>query len=297
VSESRTRPAKATAIVPRLLAARLLRAQNHMHAPLKAAVTSDARAGLAVVMAAHNEQSTLEECLVHLSGFADEIIVVDGESTDNTAAVAARFTDRVIATSNKAMLEINKNIAMDAATRRWILVVDPDERVSRTLQAQIREVVDRDDSSLAGYWMPRRNYILGRWVRTMGMYPGSQLRLVRQGAGRFSETDHHLPMAVEGQVGYLSGDLIHLSDSRVSDIIVKRTRYAEFAAEQMYQRGVPFSRSRLVSEPLRSFATQYLVLGGCLEGLPGLIYAALSAYGAFLRHARLWELHRSGRSR
>jgi glycosyltransferase involved in cell wall biosynthesis len=284
------------AIVPRVLAARLLRSQQRVPVGAAESLSTHARPGLSVVMAAHNEQDTIEECLAQLAGLADEIVVLDAESTDATAAVAARFTDRVIATSNKAMLEINKNIAMDAASCSWVLVLDPDERLTPALRAQIRDVVDHGDADLAGYWMPRRNYILGRWVRTMGMYPAAQLRLVRNGAGRFHETDHHLPMMVQGRVGYLSADLVHLSDRSVSEILAKRTRYAEFAAEQMFKRGVPFSPSRLLAEPPRAFLKQYLLLGGCLDGLVGLIYAALSAYGAFLRHARLWELHRARRT-
>jgi glycosyltransferase involved in cell wall biosynthesis len=281
--------------VPRLLLRRLRRPGTRS---ADAITTSrNAPAGLSVVMAAHNEQHVIEGCLAHLEGLAEEIVVVDAASSDATATLASRFTERVIATSNKPMLEINKNIALDAATRRWVLVLDPDERVSPTLACQIREVVERDDQGVAGYWMPRRNYILGRWVRTMGMYPGAQLRLVRLGEGRFSEHEHHLPMSVEGPVGYLSGDLIHLSDASVSQILAKRTRYAEFAALQMHAGGEPFHAHRLLTEPARSFATQYLLLGGFLEGVRGLIYAGLSAYGALLRHARLWELRRGERDR
>ncbi len=281
------------AIVPRLLAARLVRAQaGALRSPPPG---SELLApGLSVVMAAHNEQATIEGCLAQLGGLADEVVVLDAQSSDGTAKIAARLADRVIPTTNKAMLEVNKNLAMDAATRRWVLVLDPDERLSARLKDAIREVVERDDEHIAGYWMARRNYILGQWFRTMGMYPGSQLRLVRNGEGRFSESEHHLPMAVQGPVGFLAGDLVHLSDSHVSEIVSKRTRYAQFAAEQMYERGVPFSARRLASEPLRSFLRQYLLLGGWLEGVRGLIYAGLSAYGALLRHARLWELHRRG---
>jgi len=280
------------AIVPRLLAARLQRAQRRATSPKPAPPPSPSLPGLSVVMAAHNEKDMIEDCLRHLVGFADEIVVVDGSSTDGTAEVAAKFTDRVIRTSNKAMLEINKNIAMDAASCRWIFVIDPDERISKTLSQQIREVLERDDGRYVGYWMPRRNYILGKWVRSMGLYPGSQLRLVRRGQGRFSEQEHHLPMAVQGQVGYLTGDLIHLSDSRVSDIVRKRMRYAEFAAQQMYARGVPFRPARILTDPTRSFIVQYVLLGGWLEGVRGLIYSSLSAYGAFVKNSRLWELYR-----
>jgi glycosyltransferase involved in cell wall biosynthesis len=277
-------------LLPWLLAARRSRANRRLQ-PSSPPALEQRPAGLSVVMAAHNERQTLAECLTHLDGLADEIVVVDAASSDGSAEVAASFTEHVIETTNKAMLEINKNLAMAAATREWVLVLDPDERLSASLRRQIREVVDGDgDDRLAGYWMPRRNYILGSWMRTMGMYPASQLRLVRNGLGRFSEVEHHLPMSIEGPTGHLSGDLIHLSDATVGEIIQKRTRYAEFAAQQMHENGVRPRASRLVIAPLGSFASQYILLGGFLEGVRGLIYAALSAYGAFLRNVRLWEL-------
>jgi (heptosyl)LPS beta-1,4-glucosyltransferase len=284
-----------SAIVPRLLAERLIRAQGS--APrVPPPGGGDLLPGLSVVMAAHNEEQMIAGCLAQLEGLADEIVVVDAASSDRTVEMARGFTERILPTTNKPMLEINKNIAIDAATHRWVLVLDPDERLSVKLKEQIRAVVEADDQHFAGYWTPRRNYILGQWFRTMGMYPGSQLRLVRKGEGRFSEQEHHLAMAVQGPVGYLSGDLIHLSDSRISEILEKRTRYAEFAALQMHQRGVPFSARRMASEPLRSFILQYLLLGGFLEGIRGFVYAGLSAYGGLLRHARLWELQRGEKS-
>jgi glycosyltransferase involved in cell wall biosynthesis len=246
-------------------------------------------------MAAHDEEENLRECLAALGGLADEVVVVDAESADASAEVAEELGARVIRTTNKPMLEVNKNIAMAAASHRWVLVLDPDERISAPLREQIAAVVERDDRRFAGYWMARRNYILGAWIRTMGMYPGYQLRLVRHGHGRFGEIDHHLPMAVEGATGYLTGDLIHLSDASVAEILAKRRLYAEFAAGQMHSRGVRFRVHRLLSAPLRSFAGQYLLLGGWLEGVRGLLYAGLSAYGAFLRQARLWELERKDR--
>ncbi len=281
-------------VIPRLLAARHLRRARAAPPRRPVDPSSAAPPGLSVVMAAHNEQELLRECLASLAGLADEIVVVDASSTDGTAGVAEAGADRVIRTTNKPMLEINKNIAMNAANRRWILVLDPDERISARLRAQIRAVVEEDDERYAGYWMPRRNYILGRWMRMMGMYPGSQLRLVRRGEGRFSEEDHHLPMSVDGPSGYLTGDLVHLSDERVRDILDKRVRYAEFAAAQMHARGVPFRAHLLVTDPIRTFLEMYVLLGGWLEGGRGLIYAGLSAYGALMRHLKLRKLSRSG---
>jgi glycosyltransferase involved in cell wall biosynthesis len=271
-----------------LFARRLLRA--HVPASHEAALSELAPPGLSVVMAAHDEEHIIEGALKQLVGLADEIVVVDAGSRDRTAEIAARLAHRVVPTSNKPMLEINKNIAMDAARHAWVLVLDPDERISPRLRAQIREVVERDSPEIAGYWMPRRNYILGRWVRAMGMYPGSQLRLVRRGMGRFDEQRHHLPMAVRGEVGYLSGDLVHLSDSTVEEILEKRRRYADYAARQMFESGVRFSVARMLWEVCGTFARQYVLLGGWLEGSVGLRYAGLSAYGAWRRHWRLRRL-------
>jgi glycosyltransferase involved in cell wall biosynthesis len=273
-----------------LFARRLLRA--HVPAAHEPAPREPALPGLSVVMAAHDEEHIIEGALKQLAGLADEIVVVDAGSRDRTAEIAARLAHRVIPTSNKPMLEINKNIAMDAARHAWVLVLDPDERISPRLRTQIREVVERDRPEIAGYWMPRRNYILGRWVRAMGMYPGSQLRLVRRGMGRFDEQQHHLPMAVRGEVGYLSGDLIHLSDNTVEEIREKRRRYADFAARQMFESGVRFSAGRMLWEVGSSFVRQYLLLGGWLEGTVGLRYASLSAYGAWRRHQALRQLER-----
>jgi glycosyltransferase involved in cell wall biosynthesis len=283
-------PIRGMAPLARLLARRLIRAQPASEDLDASAIPSDSLPGLSVVLAAHNEEDVIEAALAQLRGFADEIVVVDGASSDRTAAIAARFADRVIATSNKPMLEINKNIAMDAARHAWVLVLDPDERLTAALRAQIRAVVERDPEDIAGYWMPRRNYILGRWVRAMGMYPGSQLRLVRRGMGAFSEQEHHLPMTVRGPVSYLSGDLVHLSDRTVAEILTKRRRYAAFAAQQMAARGECFSAWRMVSDAGGSFLRQYVLLAGWLEGGVGLTYAGLSAYGAVLRHLRLRSL-------
>jgi glycosyltransferase involved in cell wall biosynthesis len=291
------RSRRGMALVPRILAATRARAGA---SGTPAAVPRRPMApGLSVVMVAHDECDHLRECLAHLEGFADEVVVVDAESTDGSAELAEASADRLIRTTNKPMLEINKNVAMAAASRDWVLVLDPDERVSPTLRRQIREVVEGvGEGGPVGYWMPRRNYILGTWIRTMGMYPAAQLRLVRNGAGRFSEIEHHLPMSVDGAAtGYLSGDLIHLSDRTVGEIVAKRTRYAEFAARQMHAAGVEFRISKLIREPTASFFKQYLLLGGFLDGVPGAIYAGLSAYGALLRQARLWELERTAARR
>ncbi len=274
------------ASLPLLLLGRLRRGSP---TPVAAA---DAPPGLSVVITAHDEEAVIAGCLQSVAAVAAEIVVLDADSGDRTALIADSLGARVVAVTNKPMLEINKNLALAQARHEWVLVLDPDERVSPLLASQIKAVVDDGGGGAAGFWMPRRNYILGRWLRTMGMYPGSQLRLVRRGLGRFSEEDHHLPMSVEGPVDCLTGDLIHHSDRTVAEILRKRTAYAEFAASQMRARGQRFNPIAAAWATLRAFVVPYLLIGGWLEGWRGLTYSALSSYGALRRHLRLRDLER-----
>jgi glycosyltransferase involved in cell wall biosynthesis len=131
------------------------------------------------------DAQALRGCLESVKNWAREIIVVDSGSSDETAAIAREYTDRVLTSNNRLMLEINKNRAIEAAGCEWILVLDPDERVSPELAQELLAIAELGADGPAGYRIPRRTYKFGRWVRTMGFYPDHQLRFVRNGRGRF----------------------------------------------------------------------------------------------------------------
>jgi glycosyltransferase involved in cell wall biosynthesis len=248
------------------------------------------RPGLSVVVAAHNEGHLLRDCLGSVASIATEIVVVDVESDDDTEAVAREFTDHVIPTRNRLMVEANKSLGIERATCEWILILDPDERISRDLRDQIDQVVTGPHSQFAGYFMPRRNYELGRWIRAIGHYPGVQLRLVRNGAGAYSLDALHQHLQVRGPVGLLTGVMVHLPPQSLRYYAEKRNLYSEHEAARRMDRRQPFRAVNLIIAPVREFLRQYVMLGGWLEGVPGFLIAANGAWSKLLVHGKLWQL-------
>lgn len=243
--------------------------------------------GISVVMSAYNEAAVIRDCLESVTAWAAEIVVVDCSSRDRTAAIAAEYTDRVITTTNKLMFNVNKNLAIDAATREWVLLLDPDERVTPELAGELQRISAQEDSPFAGYWMPRRNFELGRWIDAMG--PDRQLRFFRNGAARFPCRHMHEMVQVDGAVGELSAPLLHFPRQELFAYVHKRNVNSEHRAVYLFEQGVPFRLRNLLFRPLLAFARQYLLKGGWREGVPGLIIAVSGAYATFLQDAKLWQ--------
>lgn len=243
--------------------------------------------GISVVMSAYNEAAVIRDCLESVKGWADEIVVVDCSSRDRTAEIARAYTDLVITTTNKLMFNINKNIAIDAATREWVLLLDPDERVTPELARELQRISQQGDSPFAGYWMPRRNFELGRWIDAMG--PDRQLRFFRNGAARFPCRHMHEMVQVDGAVDVLKAPLLHFPKQELFAYVHKRNVNSEHRADYLFEQGVRFRRRNLIVRPLVAFARQYLLKGGWREGVPGLIIAVSGAYATFLQDAKLWQ--------
>lgn len=247
------------------------------------------RPGLSVVVAAHNEQDVIRGCLESVKPIATEIVVVDAESTDATVARAREYTDRLVETTNKLMVEANKNIGIDAASCEWILLLDPDERVSPALRDAIAQVL-RSPGPYAAYGFPRRNYELGKWIRTLGHYPNIQIRLVRRGRGRYTSDELHRLLDVAGRVGLIGADLIHVPHQAVWDYAQKRNFYSEHDARLLFDRREPFRARRMLLAPAREFTRQYLFMGGWLDGVAGFLIATHGGWSELLVQAKLWQL-------
>lgn len=245
--------------------------------------------GLSVVSSAHNEADVLADCLISVREIADEIIVVDSGSSDTTAAVAREHADVVLEAPNRLMLNINKNLAIDRATHRWILLLDPDERATPELVESIKRVVASDSEAHAGFWISRRNYELGTWIRTMGKYPDPQLRLFRNGLARFPCEHIHEMVSVTGPVGQIEGDMLHFTKQSLYEYVHKRNLYSEHRAQFLAEHGETFSLATMLSAPPKTFVKDYFLRSGWRDGIPGFIIAVSGAYGVFLQHAKLWQ--------
>jgi len=259
---------------------------------------------LSVVMAVHNEAEVIDRCLKSIVDLADEIIIADGESTDETVKIARKFNSKIIATTNKSNFHINKQMAMDAAQGRLVLQMDADEVVDEQLQANIQQlknqVAQLSIDQLAtfqprGWWLKRRNYFMGRFLAKGGQYPDPVIRLYLNGSANLPQKDVHEQMVVDGEVGWAEGHLLHFSTPDLSVYMRKANTYTSFTAEQLFKQGVrpsfELAVQYLIFKPVITFFSIYLRHRGYVDGIPGFGFALLSAWHHPLALLKLWELH------
>jgi glycosyltransferase involved in cell wall biosynthesis len=223
--------------------------------------------------------------------WADEIVVVDGESTDKTVALAREFTDRVWVRPWPGFAA-QKNFALEQASGDWVLALDADERVTPDLHARIARIVADDAAGRPvadGYALPRKNIFWGRWVRHGGLYPDYQLRLFRRRAGRFLADAVHESVRVEGRVERLGEALLHHSYRSLEDFVQRSNRYSTLAAGEWLRRGKRAGLADLIFRPLGRFLSMYIIQRGFLDGWRGFVLAVLYADYVFLRMAKAWE--------
>jgi glycosyltransferase involved in cell wall biosynthesis len=242
---------------------------------------------------------TLNEA-AHIGGalesvaWADEIVVVDAKSSDETVSIARRHTDKVVVRDWPGYVA-QKNYAAEIASHDLILSLDADERVTPALAHEIRAAAEGAPRH-AGYRMPRVTFHLGRWIRTTDWYPDYQLRLYDRRAATWTGRFVHESVTVaRGTVGRFDGELEHFAYRDISDHLETIDRYTTYAARQMQEAGRRANVLQLSCHPPVAFLRNYLLKGGMRDGMPGFIISAMNAYYVFLKFAKLAELQRKAR--
>jgi glycosyltransferase involved in cell wall biosynthesis len=241
---------------------------------------------LSVTLITHNESANIEAALQSV-GWADEIVVVDSGSDDDTVGVARRYTPRVVVNAWTGYAE-QKNYAASIAAHDWILSIDADERVTPQLADEIRRTLAAEPPH-AGYRMPRVAHHLGRWIRTTDWYPDDQLRLYDRRRARWAGRYVHESVKAAGTVGQLGGELQHYPYPRIADHLETIDRYTTLAARQMHEDGRRAGLLQIAGHPPLAFLRNYLLRGGFRDGVPGFIISALNAYYVFLKFSKLWQ--------
>jgi len=252
------------------------------------AFEANTRPTVAAIVIAKNEERNIQACLQSLA-WADEVLVIDAESTDKTAELARAAGARVIVRPWSGF-GAQKNFAMEQAQADWVLIVDADERVSQDLRDEILRVLQYDGSNVTAYRVPRRNYYYGTWIRGAGQYPDRQTRLVRRECGRYNYLPVHEHLEVNGFVEDLRGHLDHYTHPTVVSHEAKIERYSSLAAEERLRRGkTDAAWYHLLFNPIWTFFKVYLLRGGYRDGLPGFLVSGFSAAHVLLKYAKLWE--------
>lgn len=246
---------------------------------------------LSVALAVHNEETNLSDCLKSVKNIADEIVIVDGGSTDKTLNIAKSFDAKVIQTNNPPNFHINKNKAITAALGDWILQLDADEVVTKELAREIKKVIS-DNSNINGYWIPRSNFFLGRFLKKGGQYPDYTLRLYRRGKGRLPARDVHEQAIVEGKTDYLKNDLLHLRDKSFTNYIGRFNKYTSLFATQLDQAQIRIDIFSFVNfiliKPFIWFIKTYIRHRGYVDGFSGFIFALFSSLRFPLAYIKYW---------
>lgn len=270
---------------------------------------------ISVVLATYNEGSNLKDCLISVKDFASEIIVVDGGSEDSTVEIAKELRAKVIETTNPPIFHINKQKAIDATSGDWILQMDADERVTKDLAKEIIEVINMTSEELENYqknihnrqlflrhqklieqrdgrvgdsdgeytafFFPRLNYFLGKYLKYGGVYPDGVIRLFKKGKAYLPCKDVHEQMVVNGRVGWLQHDLLHMADPTFKRYLQRNNRYIDLIRDELQNNKVgknPLQAlNYLIIKPILWFLLTQIRHKGVLDGFPGIVFSFFSA--------------------
>jgi (heptosyl)LPS beta-1,4-glucosyltransferase len=245
---------------------------------------------LTVTVITRNEAANIEGALESVK-WADEIVVVDSHSADDTVAIAKRYATRIVL-HTWAGYSAQRNYAAEIAAHDWILALDADERVPPELASEIQDIMRRGPTA-SGYRMPRLSYYLGRWIRGTDWYPDYQLRLYDRRVGRFNGKRVHESVELkEGRPGTLHHDLQHYPYRDISDHVVSIDHYTTLAAEEWYAKGRRTNPLDVVLHAPAAFVRNYFLRAGFRDGTAGFLVSVLNSYYVFLKILKLWELQR-----
>lgn len=297
---------------------------NIKHVPSE----DEIRSGLSVVIITRNEERNIRDCIESVQ-WADEIIVVDCFSTDNTLKIAEKYPVRIFQNDNTNNWNINKQYGFDRATTEWVLSLDADERITEELAEEIKSV--NQSSEKDGYYISRKNYLGDKWLKHVNPYPDWQLRLFRKGKGWFECKTVHERLMLNGEVGYLKEPMIHLNYRDWLHFNEKLNLYTVVMVEEMLRNDVKFvwfyplkavkkflkdflgykksntflhsylmSRKHLFSKyelvwvipfkPFLKFLMHFFLLRGFRDGVDGFIWSVFKAWSVFLIYVKYREI-------
>ena len=241
---------------------------------------------LSVVVITFNEERNIARCLESVKDIADEIIVVDSYSKDNTAAIARKHNAKVIENTFIGYGE-QKNLATALSSNDWVLSLDADEAISAELKDNILKV--KNGPTFNVYEMPRLNNYCGQWIKYCGWYPDKKPRLYNRTIGRWEEKKVHEYWRSDSPqpIGQLKGDLLHYSFSSVNDHLTKIEKYSELSAREAVEKGKDATLAKIYFSPLWHFVSEYFIKMGFLDGFYGFVICRLSAYAAFSKSTKI----------
>ena len=249
---------------------------------------------ISLAIATYNEQDNIARCLNSVQGLVSEIVAVDGSSGDKTVDILKSFKAKVTVASNPLNFHINKNKAIDRCSGDWILQLDADEVVTPELKAEIKQAIS---DNFAAYYIPRKNFFLGAWLKKGGQHPDYVIRFFRRRLAHFPQRSVHEQLEVNGPVGYLKHSLLHYTAPDFSRYLTNANRYTSLAAQELANKKVALNLFNLLNylafKPALIFFSLYFRHKGFVDGMPGFIFAFFSGLHWPIAYLKYWEAHES----
>jgi len=249
---------------------------------------------LSVVIITFNEEKNIGRCILSVKAIADEIIVVDSFSTDNTRAICMEHQVRFVE-HNFEGYGMQKNIALGLASNDFVLSLDADEALDDSLIASIKNIRQQGFKS-AAYSMNRRTNYCGRWILHGSWYPDTKVRLFNRNKIQWNnDRIHEKPVIPPGvEVIHLTGDILHYSYTSIDEHVQQNNRFSTISAQAMFSNGKKTSLAKILFNPCWAFVSSYLIRAGFMDGFFGYVIAVNIAHLTFLKHIKLYQLQKKG---
>lgn len=247
--------------------------------------------GISVIIITQNEAHNIRDCLKTVI-WADEIIIVDAESTDTTRDLCREFTHRIFVRKWSGFAD-QKQFSLDHATQPWVLSIDADERIPNELAQEIKDLI-KSAPEHDGFKIPRLSTFLGKPIYHGGWYPGYQLRLFRREKCRLSQSRVHEGFIVEGSVGLLKNHMMHFTHATLEESLARLNRYSSLEALDRFERlkGKKIHWWDLIAHPFAEFFRKFVAKNGWRDGMHGFLMAMVSAMVKLSLYAKMWEMQK-----
>lgn len=246
---------------------------------------------LSLIVITYNEECNIKECLQSVKS-ADEIIVIDSGSTDNTVAMAREFTNNIITVDKHVSYGLKRNIGIDKAQSEWILWIDADERVTPELWNEVYGILN-NSASMNAYFINRKSFFITKFIKHCGWYPDYTLRLFKKSTGiKFNDALVHEKISYNGETGRLKQDLLHYTDRTFEHYFKKLNIYTTLSARELFNKGRKAGFVDIILRPVFTFNKMYFLKLGILDGFMGLVLCILSSCHVMVKYLKLYQLNK-----
>ncbi len=248
------------------------------------------KVNISAVINVRNESEHLNKCLKSIKDLVDEIIVVDMKSTDNSVTIAKSFGAKVFSYRPMKFVEPARNYALSKATGKWILLLDPDEYLSKSLKKELKKITQRSDVDFVK--IPRQNFIFGKWIRHANCWPDYLIRFFKKGAVTWQKEIHSQPITKGNSITLLDSEKLaikHNNYQNINQFLLRAIRYSNIQADELNAKDYKVKTSDFILKPIQEFNSRFFFAEGYKDGIHGLIFCLLQGVAIGLIYAKLWE--------